>query len=70
MQSWLIKHAYWNNKNDFREAWERYVLFAKEEKAAKAPEHVPDLGGLLVEAESLFHFFILLIKPSNVYVIA
>lgn len=50
MQSWMIKHAYWNNKNDFKEAWGRYVLFAKEEEAAKALEHVSDPSGLLVEA--------------------
>lgn len=55
----MIKHSYWNNKNDFKEAWRGYVSFAKEEKAAKAPEHVPDLRDL-VEAQSLFHFFILL----------
>jgi len=55
----MIKHSYWNNKNDFKEAWRGCVSFAKEEKAAKAPEHVPDLSDLFVEAQSLFHFFIL-----------
>lgn len=45
----MIKHFYWNNKNDFKEAWTGYVSFVKEEKPAKAPEHVSDLRDLLVE---------------------
>lgn len=43
----------------FKEAWTGYVSFAKEEKEAKALEHVLDLRDL-VDAQSLFHFFTLL----------